>query len=372
MSAIRFLEERDLPVIANMMHRVLRNGKGDAPVALQDYMRGFYLEGPGCGDDLGSLVHVDDDGKVSGFIGVHILPMIYQDRLLRAAISGSLMVEKGNRDPMAGARLLKAFANGHQDLSFSETANHMSTQMWTRLRATPAPQYSLDWIRIIRPSSFVLDMASKRIGLAGLFRPFASAADRLYRKRLPARRVQWAATPAEGLASPGMQVREIDRDTFTSLLEPLTAHFALRPRWADMPLAHMLEDAAQKTGQGNMVLASVTAANGAPVGAFAYYPQKGSVARVLQVLARPGQEGTVIDCLSDHAAARGVAALRGRSQPALLTAMLVRRIAFLPATTTVVHSRDPEIFQAMLNGQAFLNGLAGEEWSRLIGGRFDR
>jgi hypothetical protein len=48
--------------------------------------------------------------------------------------------------------------------------------------------------------------------------------------------------------------------------------------------------------------------------------------------------------------------------------MLGRRIAFLTVASTVVHSRDPELLNAMKNSQAFLNGLAGEQWSRL--GRF--
>ncbi len=46
-------------------------------------------------------------------------------------------------------------------------------------------------------------------------------------------------------------------------------------------------------------------------------------------------------------------------------------IDVLRATTTIVQSRDPVLLEALLGGQAFLNGLAGEEWSRLIGGRFD-
>jgi hypothetical protein len=50
--------------------------------------------------------------------------------------------------------------------------------------------------------------------------------------------------------------------------------------------------------------------------------------------------------------------------------MLTRRTAFLPATATIAHSRDPALLNSMAHGEAFLNGLAGEEWSRLIGGRF--
>ncbi len=42
----------------------------------------------------------------------------------------------------------------------------------------------------------------------------------------------------------------------------------------------------------------------------------------------------------------------------------------LPVASTVVHSRDEELLKAMTGSQAFLNGIAGEQWSRLIGGHF--
>lgn len=371
MSAIRTFEERDLQIVTDMMYRILRGGRGSAPASLHGYMRSFYLEAPDYEGELRSLVHVNDAGNVTGFIGAHALPMIHQGRHLLAAVSSSFMVEEGSRDPMAGARLMRAFHNGPHDLAFTETANQTSTHMWNRLHAVALPQYSLDWLQVIRPSSFVTSLARKRIGIAGLVSPIAAAVDTFYRKRLHAGEIRWAATPSAGMSPPTLRVNEIGQDGFIALLDPLTAHFPLRPRWQEMPLRHMLGDAAQKPDQGELKLASVTTASGALVGGFAYYPQKGSIARVMQVVARPGQEGAVIDCLTDHAASCGVAALRGRSQPALMTAMLTRRIAFLPATNTIVHSRDPVLLEAMLGGQAFLNGLAGEEWSRLIGGRFD-
>ncbi|TIM19561.1 MAG: hypothetical protein E5Y61_34245, partial [Mesorhizobium sp.] len=150
--------------------------------------------------------------------------------------------------------------------------------------------------------------------------------------------------------------------------EPLTAQFALRPNWAAGQIHHMLTDAAQKPELGELVYVSVASPVGTNVGAFAYHARAGGIGRVLQILALPGQAGSVIDCLIDDAAVRGVSGLRGRIQPALLEAMLGRRIAFLTVASTVVHSRDPELLDAMKNSQAFLNGLAGEQWSRL--GRF--
>lgn len=370
MSRVRPLEAADVPAVAAMFQRILRNLRSPPPASLVDYMRRFYLETPGCGDGISPLVHVDEAGRISGFVGVHALPMVLGDRPLRAAVCGSLMVEGRDRDPMAGARLLKAFVDGPQDLSFSETANEVSTRLWTRLRGVVLPQYSLDWVRVIRPAGFVVDLAAGRVGAARLLQPAAAAFDGLVRRAMKPGDKRWAAATAGG-APETARAAEIDRARFAALVEPLTDQFALRPAWGEMQLDGMLADAAAKPDLGELVLASVAAPSGVAIGAFAYHARAGRIGRVLQVLARPGQAGTVIDSLVDHAARRGLSGLRGRTQPVLLEAMLTRRTAFVPVASTVVHARDAEILQALKDSRAFLNGIAGESWSRLIGGRFD-
>jgi hypothetical protein len=370
MSLVRPLEAADVPAVAAMFQRMLRNIRSPPPAALVDYMGRFYLEETARGDGITSLVHVDDAGRVSGFVGVHALPMTIGGRPLLAAICGSLMVDGRDRDPMAGARLLKAFVDGPQDLSFSETANEVSTRLWTRLRGVVLPQYSLDWVRVIRPAAFVVDLATGRGGPARMLKPAAAAFDGLFRRRVKPGDRRWTAATAGGV--PGAAcVSQIDRTRFAALVEPLTEQFALRPAWREMPLDGMLADAAAKPDLGDLVLAGVAAPSGAAIGAFAYHARPGGIGRVLQVLARPGQAGTVVDSIVDDAARRGLSGLRGRTQPALLEAMLTRRIAFVPVASTVVHARDAEIMQALKGSQAFLNGIAGESWSRLIGGRFD-
>jgi hypothetical protein len=370
LSLIRALEADDIPAVAAMFQRVLRKDTSAPPVSLSDYMRHFYLDAPGRSDGINSLVHIDGARRVSGFVGVHALPMTFNGRNLRAAICGSLMVEDRDTDPMAGARLLKVFLDGPQDLSFSETANDVATQLWTRLRGVVLPQYSLDWVRVIRPSAFTLGLVAGRIGLARMLGPLASAFDGLCRRRMKPGERRWAAVPIGGTGQRPLRTSEIGRAEFARLFEPLTDQFALRPDWKKTQLDRILADAMLKPGFGDLIFASVASPAGAEIGAFAYYAKPGRVGRVLQVLARPGQAGHVIDCLVDDAAARGVCGLRGRTQPALMEAMLARRIAFVPVASTVVHSRDAELLRAMTDSQAFLNGVAGEQWSRLIGGRF--
>ncbi|MER8381737.1 MULTISPECIES: hypothetical protein [unclassified Mesorhizobium] len=370
MSIIRALQGADLPAVADMFQRVLLKEGTKAPASLVEYMRRFYLDAPGCGGDLRSLVHVNDAGRVSGFVGVHVLPMTFNGRQLRAAICSSLMVEDHEHDPLAGARLLKAYLDGPQDISFSETANDISVKLWTRLRGAVLPQYSLDWVRVMRPAAFMLSLSANRLTLARMLNPLARAVDRFYCRRMTPSERRWSGVAVEGAGHGAFRISEIDSHTFAKLIEPFTAQFALRPDWTEGQLDHILTDAAQKPDLGELVFGCVTSPVGNNVGAFAYYARKYQIGRVLQILALPGQAGSVIDCLIDHAAARGVSGLRGRVQPALLEAMLGRRIAFLTVASTVVHSRDPELLDAMKNSQVFLNGLAGEQWSRLIGSRF--
>ncbi|MBE0629301.1 MAG: hypothetical protein IH603_06835, partial [Burkholderia vietnamiensis] len=138
----------------------------------------LYLDMPGCDPEIAPLVHVDAAGGITGFVGVNVLPMTFGERKLRAAVCGSLMVKDRERDPMAGARLLKAFLAGPQDLSLSETASEVSARMWTGLRGIALPQYSLDWVRLIRPGAFMLELASDRLGAMRLLSPAARGLDR--------------------------------------------------------------------------------------------------------------------------------------------------------------------------------------------------
>lgn len=371
MSEVRPLLAADLPAVAGLFQRTFRDGRTPPPPALETYLRRLYLDAPVCDPDIASLVHVAGEGGISGFVGVNVLPMRYGPRPLRAAICGSLMVDPRANDPMAGARLLRAFLAGPQDISFSETANALSTQMWTRLRGVPLPQYSLDWLRVISPSAFMLDLASRRVGAARVLGPLARGLDRYLRGRMQENELRWTGVPAAWTSKAGLKVTDIDQAGFAALVEPLTRQFLLRPDWSEEQLAHIIAEAAQKPDYGAAMFASVSSPNGALIGAFLYHVQPGRIARVLQVLAIPGQAGPVIDCLIGHAAQRGASGLRGRTQPALLAAMLGRRVAFTQPASTVVHSRDEALVNAFLSAQGFFNGLAGEHWNRLAGWRFE-
>ncbi len=370
MNAIRPLEPDDCGAVAALFQKVLRNSDAPPPQQLVSYLSDLFLEAPGRDPEICSLVHLDAEAAISGFIGVNALPMTFRDKPIRAAMCGTLMVEARESDPMAGARLMRAFLSGPQDLSFSETASEVAGQMWERLRGIVLPQYSLEWVRVIRPAAFALDISASRLRALRLLRPLASGIDLGVRRRIRPGGRHWTGVAADVAVPESLTVSPIDATGFAELLDPMTAQFAIRPDWADGQLAHIIADATDKPNFGEPVMAKVTARGGAVIGGFFYHVRPGGVARVLQVLALPRQAGPVIDCLVADAAARGAAGLRGRTQPALLEAMLTRRIAFVQAASTVIHSADEELVRTFQLSDGFFNGLAGEQWNRLFGGCF--
>lgn len=369
MSKIRPLEEHDLSAVASMFQRILRKSREPATETLQAYLKAVFLDAPDFDPELSSKVHVREDGRVSGFLGVVPLPMTFQGAPLRAAICGNFMVDAHEDDPFAGARLLREVLSGPQDLSFSETANDVATTMWRKANATVLARYSLEWLRVMRPAAFGVELVARRIGALRLLKPLAAPLDALAGRQL--QRLSWARyLPQPGKADAFTDTQASDAD-IAALIPELLSPFSLRPNWSPQKLESMLVHARRKALYGERVQRIVRTRTGKPAGLFLYYGDAGRIGRVVQLMAVPGLETVVIERMLKNADERKMVAMRGRTQPALLDAMLGQRFAFVHAASTVLHSRRPDLLEAAATGGAFFNGFAGEGWTRLLGDRFD-
>src|ERR1051326_6614675 len=117
---------------AGLFQRTFRNARRATPASLTAYLRELYFEHPWRDLALVSKVFVAD-GAVRGFIGILPLRLSFRGRTLRAAVAVSLMVENPQANPLAGARLFRAYLSGPQDASLSDSANPVSRGMWERL-----------------------------------------------------------------------------------------------------------------------------------------------------------------------------------------------------------------------------------------------
>src|SRR5262249_26737207 len=140
----------DMPAVAGLFQRTFRDARVAAPASLTSYLRELYLAHPWCDPALASKVFVAD-GAGHGFIRILPLRLAFRGATLRAAVAGSLMVENPEENPLAGARLFRAYLSGPQDVSLSDSANAVSIGMWERLGGKIVPTQSMEWVRAFRP-----------------------------------------------------------------------------------------------------------------------------------------------------------------------------------------------------------------------------
>jgi hypothetical protein len=358
MTEIRPVRPDDVPAIAALFQRTFRGPRRTAPAALERYLAELLFEDPGREPDMASQVAADGP-ELRGFIGVLPLRMAVAGRTIRAAAAGSLMVDDPARDPLVGARLFRAYLNGPQDFSFSESANAISRGMWLRLGGASSAPYGMDWFKVIGPARFALAVGARRFGPLSALAGLGRAADRFAARRAS---TEDGAPPASEAA---------DEAGFAEALGALGGTFALSPGWSAEALVFRLRHAAAKEGVGRFERRLVRDSKGALAGAWAAWLPKDGIAQALQTLARPGASGLVISSLLATARAAGCAGLRGRCTPRDLDAVLDAGAMLVRRSSMMVKGRDAaEALAAVAAGEALITGLACEAWSRLIGDDF--
>jgi hypothetical protein len=222
------------------------------------------------------------------------------------------------------------------------------------------PGYSLDFIKVLRPTRLAVDVASRRYPLARLVAPAARLLDRLTRRFIN-QPVQLDSHYDE---------HELDHAGAVELVTRLAETRALRPAFSAEMLGARLAQAAEKGGYGHFVARAVTHRNGRSVGLYLYHVRRHGFGHVLHVLAEPAHMGEVVQRLVADAQRRGAVALKGRAEPANMSALGRRGSVFVERASMTVHAEDKSLVAPILSGEAFVTGLAGETWVRLIGGDF--
>lgn len=360
---IRAVRREDVPAVADMFARVFLKQRAAAGVALTTYLDEVIFGGNARDEEARSRVFVDGKGDVRGFIGIWPRRMVLGGRTIEAAAAGSLMVDRPEAHPTAGARLLRAFLSGPQQLSFSETANDVSQRMWERVGGERLPTTSLDWVRVLRPAGFAVATAGHVYRVARLLRPAAAGIDRL----IAAAGIN-RLLPAGELG--GFRDVDVSTSELLELIPALSHSYQLRPDWRSPDLSVLLSHAQTKERYGKLHRRVVYSRKGLPIACYLYYARRGETARVLQVLALPEATSIALDSLFRHAADLGCVAVRGRADPGLLDALVSRRCLFYHGAAMMVHVRDKALLDEVRSSRTLLTGLAGESWNRLIGGSF--
>ena len=82
-SLIRPCEPDDLPEVAAMFLRTFRGRPHEPPASLIEHMRDLYFGHPAYDRRMGSLVHLQANGAIDGFIGAFPQPLLLHGRRLQ-------------------------------------------------------------------------------------------------------------------------------------------------------------------------------------------------------------------------------------------------------------------------------------------------
>ena len=364
-AGVRDLEREDLPAVGRLFQKTFRKSQ-ILPSTLVDYLREAFFDHPWYDEELQSKVFIEADGKLTGFIGVFPSRLELDGRPLRAAFAGTMMVDRPDENPLVGARLLRTFLAGPQDISLTETANALALGMWQKLALPLDLAYSLNWSRIFRPGSAAVQVMERTSAAARLFRPVGRLAD-----SLGERTGLYSLRPPAGTAARRATFRDATRQEFADAVFALKDLALLRPQWDQQSLGWFMEQAEQKRAFGQPSWRIATGRNGEIVGCYAYFGKSGGIAWLLQALCSPAVAGELVDDLYAHADAQGCAGLRGGGHPWLTPELISRKAVFYGRAFFVAHAKDKSLLQPVQSGQALISGLAGENWTRLIGDHFD-
>jgi hypothetical protein len=360
----RSLRPSDVVGVAQLFQRTFRNPRKAAPESLAAYIEQIFLEHPWQDKDRVSKVILDRDGAVTGFVGVLPQRLQHGDTVIRASVLGSLMSSDPQRNPLVGARLLRAALHGQQDVAMSESANPLSLKMWEKSGGTTLPLHSLSWARILRPASLPLALLAGRLPLASAAIPLTAGLDRLARRIAPD---LFAVADTDG---PSGEDFEVGANEFAAAVPALCTRYEIRPVWDGKILDWMLQHAATKARFGSLMMRLVKGRGGRIVGGYIYYGKPGGIAFALQLLAEPQAERLVVNNLLTHVAARNFSAIRGRVQPEFLDALVRQQSLMFRRSAAAIHTRNDDLRAALLDGNALITGLAAEAWTRLIGDEF--
>jgi hypothetical protein len=340
-------------------------GGTPAPPGLVRALERILLDCPWADAEIPCLVCADRQGKVVGFLGVHVRRMRFDGAPVRLACSGHLVTDPASRATAPGVFLLRRFLAGPQDLSITDGATAEVRRMWETLGGDTYHLAGVRWTRLLRPFRFAAKLLARRgwAALARVWLPLAGLPDRLARQVGPFR----FRSP-----DPWVEPVPLTPELFTGHLPALARGCRLYPDYDRDFAAWLFAELARVTSRGELHAWAVPGERSRPLGWFIYYLAPRDTATVVQVAAAPGAEDTVLGHLFAHAWRRGAAAVQGRVEPNLLPDLARHRsILRYPDALPLVHARRPELLQATHSGRAFLTRLEGEWWMAFHLDRYD-
>ena len=365
MDRIRSFNQDDIPGVATLFQKIFRGESDLAPESLKAYFAHLYFENPWHDATISSLIY-EDNGSIRGFVGALPFPFLARGHRIMSVLAGNLMVDPGLRNPLASVRLLKQLFAGPQDATLTDTSSDVARKVWEGLGSATIHTYSLQWLRILRPSRFV---TSTWIGNNAILRPLG------YLARPVTTGVDWLFGQLPGsplrLQKSELEARDLSAETLLEGIRELSRKRLLVPDYDVQSLTWLLTEASSKQEYGPLRKVALFDKADTLAGWYMYYPNPGRAGQVLQCSGKQPIMRNVLGHLFDDALRHGSVALIGRFDPKIakelseMLCMIVQRGSYVQAI-----SKNPDVLEALHSGNAFFTRLEGEWWTRFQGDTF--
>ncbi len=348
MDSITPLARTDIADVSQLFQRYFRLPAPAASCAVQPYFEQLYLNNPWQNNAIPSLVF-KTGGRVAGFLGIITFPMTFHGTAIRAAISGNVILDPALPDPLAGPRVLKVFLSGPQDVSYTDITADTTIKMWKGLGGSSVHSYSLQWLRIIRPTTVRATMGTRAAAsplFAEIAKPLSFLIDTTL-SVLPKAPVR--PEPSE------LHVEEISSHDLFNAVHHFSARYTLAPTYTEESLTWLLAHAEETTEYGPLRKIALFTPEHAMQGWVLYYPNVGGTGRVLQLGVSALTAGAVLSRLFIDAGDCGTLALTGRMEPQYGAELSAQHCIFTRRNSSLaVHSNHADIMNAFHRGETFL------------------
>jgi hypothetical protein len=343
----------DVPQVVDLYLKVFPHGHQYSLNRLSARFRRVLLENPWYDPSISSQVY-ERDGKVCGFLGVVVRPMLLGSEIIHVATSNHFMVDASARRSMAGLELMSHLFAGPQDLTIAEAGDD-SRKLWEALGGRTSFARSLFWTRVLRPAQYALYQLRKRgmrRDLSWLLRLPCGVFDALALRSRHSPLYQSPPDPGE----------EASEQALVACLSQVKKRNALFPLYDEYSLKWLLGVLSEKKLLGTLRKVLVHGKQREIVGWYIYYLNPKRISTVLHLSALPGYLDEVFRHVCHEAWRQGSIALTGRVEPRYVKEFCQNHCFLHWRSWMLVHSRYPRILTAFDGGEAIFTGLEGEWW----------
>jgi len=346
MTEIRPLERADLPAVTALLESRLPWWTHD-----ESFLPQTLIDSAWADPDLPSLVALDGNGDIVGFIGAQARRMHLDDRDLRGVCCAHLVVSADRRAGPAGALLMRRLLSGQQDLTWTDSPTDAVVRIWRAFGGHMDHPRSCDWMLVLRPFRWARGIVTAKARRAPVREVLPVAA-------LPIQASGGRFVPRAFPSPPAGVIGE--NATAAAIVEhlPILTRGVRLSVAYDQPYLDQLFTQVE-SAMGPLVR-RVVRRDDDPIGWYAYLSRPGGASRVLHLCAPEAEVEAVVAELTEHARADGSAALTGRLEPHL-EGPLRRRLAVIGfARQPVIHVHDPEVHALLATSSSLLTHLDGE------------